>query len=262
MTERQFVKTDIHERIAILTIDHPPANAFNGQTMSDLNAAFWEVHEDAAVKVIIITGAGTRFFVAGADIKELAAAGAQGQGRAMIEFGQATFAMIEASRKPVIAAVNGVCLGGGMELFLSCHMRIVSSAARLGQPEINLGIIPGWGGTQRLTRQIGVARAMEIILTGDLLDAAEAQRLGLVNKVVEPGKVLDEALALAVKIASKGGLAIRASVKAICEGLKMPLADGLKLEVDEMVALLGSSDAREGFSAFVEKRPPQFSDSW
>jgi len=261
MTERQFVKTEIRDRIAILTIDHPPANAFNGQTMADLNGAFREAHEDAAVKAIIITGAGSRFFVAGADIKELAAAGSQGKGRAMIEFGQATFAMIEASHKPVIAAVNGVCLGGGMELFLSCHMRIISSAARMGQPEINLGIIPGWGGTQRLTRQIGVARAMEIILTGDMLDAAEAYRLGLVNKVVEPDKVLDEALALAAKIVSKGGLAIGASVKAIHEGLHMPLADGLKLEVDEMVALLGSNDAREGFSAFVEKRAPKFGDS-
>lgn len=261
MTERQFVKTEIRDRMAILTIDHPPANAFNGQTMADLNGAFREAHEDAAVKAIIITGAGSRFFVAGADIKELAAAGSQGKGRAMIEFGQATFAMIEASHKPVIAAVNGVCLGGGMELFLSCHMRIISSAARMGQPEINLGIIPGWGGTQRLTRQIGVARAMEIILTGDILDAAEAYRLGLVNKVVEPDKVLDEALALAAKIVSKGGLAIGASVKAIHEGLQMRLADGLKLEVDEMVALLGSNDAREGFSAFVEKRTPKFGDS-
>jgi enoyl-CoA hydratase/carnithine racemase len=261
MSELQFVKTEIKDRMAILTIDHPPANAFNGQTMADLNAAFRKVHEDAAVKAIIITGAGTRFFVAGADIKELAAAGAQGQGRAMIEFGQATFAMIEASRKPVIAAVNGVCLGGGMELFLSCHMRIVSSAARMGQPEINLGIIPGWGGTQRLTRQIGVAKAMEIILTGDMLDAAEAYRLGLVNKVVEPDKVLDEARALAAKIVSKGSLAIGASVKAMHEGLQMPLVDGLKLEVDEMVALLGSNDAREGFIAFTEKRTPKFSDS-
>lgn len=261
MSELQFVKIEIKDRMAILTIDHPPANAFNGQTMADLNAAFRKVHEDAAVKAIIITGAGSRFFVAGADIKELAAAGAQGQGRAMIEFGQATFALIEASRKPVIAAVNGVCLGGGMELFLSCHMRIVSSAARMGQPEINLGIIPGWGGTQRLTRQIGVAKAMEIILTGDMLDAAEAYRLGLVNKVVEPDKVLDEARALAAKIVSKGGLAIAASVKAIHEGLQMPLAEGLKLEVDEMVALLGSNDAREGFIAFTEKRTAKFSDS-
>ncbi len=261
MMELEFVKVEVRDRVAILTIDHPPANAFNGQTMADLNAAFRAAEADAAVKVIVITGAGPRFFVAGADIKELASAGAMGQGRGMIEFGQATFAMIEASRKPVIAAVNGVCLGGGMELFLSCHMRIVSSAARLGQPEINLGIIPGWGGTQRLTRQIGMARAMEIILTGDQLDAAEAYRLGLVNKVVEPGHVLDEALALANKIASKGGLAIGASIKAMREGLQIPLAAGLKLEVDEFLTLLGSNDAREGFMAFAQKRPPQFTDS-
>lgn len=261
MSEREFVKTSVEDRISILTIDHPPANAFNGQTMRELRAAFTDAVTDPVVKVIIITGAGPRFFVAGADIKEMAEASSIGKARDLIANGQATFSLIEASRKPVIAAVNGFCLGGGMELFLSCHMRISVPAARFGQPEINLGIIPGWGGTQRLTRQIGVAKAMEIILTGDMLDAAEAYRLGLVNKVVEPDKVLDEARALAAKIVSKGGLAIAASVKAIHEGLQMPLAEGLKLEVDEMVALLGSNDAREGFIAFTEKRTPKFSDS-
>lgn len=261
MSEREFVKTSIDSRIAILTIDHPPANAFNGQTMRELRAAFSDVVADRAVKAIIITGAGPRFFVAGADIKEMAQASSEGKARDLIANGQATFSLIEASRKPVIAAVNGFCLGGGMELFLSCHMRLAVPAARFGQPEINLGIIPGWGGTQRLTRQIGTARALELILTGDPIDADQAMQLGLLNKIVAPENLLDEAKTLAGKIATKGGLAVTAAVKAVYEGLRLPPDEGLRLEMEEMLTLLTTHDAYEGFTAFAAKRPPQFTDS-
>ena len=261
MSEREFVKTSVEDRISILTIDHPPANAFNGQTMRELRATFTDAVTDPVVKVIIITGAGPRFFVAGADIKEMAEASSIGKARDLIANGQATFSLIEASRKPVIAAVNGFCLGGGMELFLSCHMRISVPAARFGQPEINLGIIPGWGGTQRLTRQIGVARALEMILTGDTIDAAQALQLGLLNKIVEPENLLVEARTLAGKIAGKGGLSITAAVKAVYEGLRMAPDEGLRLEMEEMLGLLKTHDAQEGFIAFATKRAPQFTDS-
>lgn len=261
MSEREFVKTAISDRVAILTIDHPPANAFNGQTMRDLRAAFSDVVGDRSVKAIIITGAGTRFFVAGADIKEMAQAASEGKARDLIANGQATFSLIEASRKPVIAAVNGFCLGGGMELFLSCHMRLAVPGARFGQPEINLGIIPGWGGTQRLTRQIGTARALEMILSGEPIDTAEAMQLGLLNKIVDPEHLLDEAKTLAGKIAAKGGLAVNAAVKAVYEGLRLPQDEGLRLEMEEMLSLLTSHDAYEGFTAFAAKRPAQFTDS-
>jgi enoyl-CoA hydratase/carnithine racemase len=261
MSEREFVKTTIDNRIATLTIDHPPANAFNGQTMRELRAAFSDVLADRAVKAIIITGAGTRFFVAGADIKEMAQASSEGKARDLIANGQATFSLIEASRKPVIAAVNGFCLGGGMELFLACHMRLAVPAARFGQPEINLGIIPGWGGTQRLTRQIGTARALELILTGDPIDADQAMQLGLLNKIVAAENLLDEAKTLAGKIAAKGGLAVTAAVKAVYEGLRLPPDEGLRLEMEEMLTLLTTHDAYEGFTAFAAKRAPQFTDS-
>lgn len=261
MSEREFVKTTVEDRIAILTIDHPPANAFNGQTMRELRAAFSDAVGDHAVKAIIITGAGPRFFIAGADIKEMAQAASQGKARDLIAAGQATFSLIEASRKPVIAAVNGFCLGGGMELFLACHMRLAVPVARFGQPEINLGIIPGWGGTQRLARQIGTARALEMILTGDPIDAAQAMQLGLLNRIVEAENLLSEAKTLAAKIAAKGGLAINAAVKAVYEGLRLPHDEGLRLEMEEMLGLLTTHDAYEGFTAFAAKRPPQFTDS-
>lgn len=244
--------------IAVVRLNRPKVlNALNSTVIAELVDALENLDRDPAVRCIILTG-NERAFAAGADISEMADLTIADQ----LQRDQfAAWDRIRRVRKPLIAAVSGYALGGGCEVALMCDLIVASETARFGQPEINLGIIPGWGGTQRLTRQIGVARAMEIILTGDMLDAAEAYRLGLVNKVVEPDKVLDEALALAAKIVSKGGLAIGASVKAIHEGLHMPLADGLKLEVDEMVALLGSNDAREGFSAFVEKRAPKFGDS-
>jgi enoyl-CoA hydratase/carnithine racemase len=258
--DRQFVKTTIEDRVAIITIDHPPVNAFDKQTMQELGEAVDEVVADATVKVAILTGGGQMAFVAGADINEFTRLTTPEEAKAFIEKGQRTFDKIENSPKPFIAAINGVALGGGMELAMSCHMRIIGDRARLGQPEINLGIIPGWGGTQRLTRIVGPAKATEIILTGDNLTAQEAFRLNLVNKVVPGGEVLKTAKDLAKKIASKGGLSIAAALNAIGQARDAELAQGLAIEADNIVKLVGSEDAREGITAFLAKRQPVFKD--
>ena len=181
--------------------------------------------------------------------------------REFILKGQALFSKIEAGPKPVIAAVNAVALGGGLELAMACHIRILSDRARVGQPESNLGIIPGWGGTQRLARLVGPGKALELILTADIINAQEAYRLGLANKVVPAGQVLHEAMGLAKKIAGKSKLATTAALRAVINGLKMSLADGLLYEADQFTALGGSHDMTEGLTAFVEKRQPKFTDN-
>ena len=181
MAERQYVKVSVEDRTAILTIDHPPANAFNEQTVRDLGSAFDEVSADPEVKTIIITGAGQFAFVAGADINEIKAQidlGRAGEEvkRDLIEDGQNLFTKIERSTKPVIAAINAICLGGGLELAMACHMRIASDTARFGQPEVSLGLLPAWGGTARLPRLVGRGKAIELTLTGDMITAQEAAR--------------------------------------------------------------------------------------
>jgi enoyl-CoA hydratase/carnithine racemase len=261
MAEYTNVKISIEDRVAILTIDHPPANAFNRATVTDLDAALDELIANEQVKVIIITGAGDFAFVAGADINEIVALKTADEARGVLLKGQAVFNKIENCPKPVIAAINAVALGGGLEMAMACHIRIASDRARLGQPESNLGIIPGWGGTQRLSRIVGTGKAVELILTGDMINAQEAFRLGLVNKVVPAGQVLAEAKGLAKKIANKSALANKAALRAITEGLKMSLADGLLLEVEQFVGLVGSHDFAEGPAAFLQKRQPKFTDS-
>jgi len=262
MAEYTNVKVSVEDRVAVLTIDHPPANAFNWATLTDLEAAYDEVVANDQVKVIIITGAGQFAFVAGADINEiLAVKDDPARAREFILKGQALFSKIEAGPKPVIAAVNAVALGGGLELAMACHIRILSDRARVGQPESNLGIIPGWGGTQRLARLVGPGKALELILTADIINAQEAYRLGLANKVVPAGQVLHEAMGLAKKIAGKSKLATTAALRAVINGLKMSLADGLLYEADQFTALGGSHDMTEGLTAFVEKRQPKFTDN-
>jgi len=265
MADLQYVKISIEERIAVLTIDHPPANAFSEQTVADLNTAFDEVVANPEVKAIIITGAGQFAFVAGADINEIKQqidAGRAGKEvkRELIEKGQALFNKIEKSTKPVIAAINAVCLGGGQELAMACHMRIASDTARFGQPEVSLGLLPAWGGTARLPRIVGRGKAIELILTGDMVPAQEAVRLGLVNKVVPAGQVVKTAMDLAKKITSKGGLATAAILEAINHGMEVDLLDALKLEADKFVALCSTEDGFEGVSAFLSKRQPKFQD--
>jgi len=260
MGEYQNVHVTVEDRIAILTIDHPPVNAFDRQTVMDLEAAFDEVTANDEVKAIIITGAGQFAFVAGADINEINRLQSAEEAKEVVLKGQALFNKIEASRKPVIAAINAVCLGGGNELAMACHIRIASDRARFGQPEINLGIMPGWGGTQRLPRMVGKGKALELLLTGDMITAQEAYRIGLVNKVVPAGEVLKAAKDLARKIVSKSKLPIAAILECVEEGMKMSLADGLLFEADHFAKLCETEDMREGVSAFLQKRQPKFKD--
>nr|HID14879.1 enoyl-CoA hydratase [Anaerolineae bacterium] len=261
MGEWQYIRTEVADRIATLTIDHPPVNSFNTQVVTELNEAIDELLADDEVKAIVITGGGTNAFVAGADIPEIKALLDQPGGlKTASEQGQGLFLKIEKATKPVIAAINGFCLGGGLELAMACHMRVCSDRARLGQPEINLGIIPGWGGTQRLPRIVGKGKAIELILTGDMITAQEAYRLGLVNKVVPAGAVLKEARGLARKIVSKSKFPIAAALRTITEGLTVPIEEGLKIEAEEFGLLADTEDAHEGVSAFLEKRQPQFKD--
>ena len=256
----EYVKVAIEDRVAVVTIDRRPVNALNRQTLEELGQAMDLVAEDASVKTVVITGGGSLAFVAGADVKEVSQLGSLEAAKAMAALGQSVFLKIQRLPKPVIAAINGVCLGGGCELAMACHLRISGDRARFGQPEINLGIIPGWGGTQRLPRLIGRAKATEWILTGDMVTAQEALRLGLVNQIVPQDQVLKAAKDLARKIASKGAAAIRESLRAIEEGLGLPLEQGLAREADAFGRIAGTEDCREGVSAFLEKRQPQFKD--
>jgi enoyl-CoA hydratase/carnithine racemase len=262
MADYQNLKVGVQDRIAVIAIDHPPANAFDGRTLDELGAAIDEAIGNADVKAIIVTGAGQFAFVAGADIKEIKALEGNKEAiRGYMEKGQKLFSKIEASPKPVIAAINAVALGGGLELALACHMRVAGDKARFGLPEINLGIMPGWGGTQRLQRVVGKSKAIEMILTGDILNAQEAYRINLVNKVVPATAVVKEAMGLAKKITEKGGVAIAKALEAINAGSDLPMAEGLAIELDGITGLAMTNDAREGILAFIEKRRANFTDS-
>ncbi len=259
MAEGPHITLTTEERIAVLTINHPPANALSHQTMGELQSALNQAKQDANVKVVIITGSGA-VFIAGADVKEIAQLTSPQEAQRVAAEGQAVITSIQRLGKPVIAAINGFCLGGGCELALACHLRVAGEKARLGQPETSLGIIPGFGGTQRLTRLVGKAKATELILTGDIINAQEALRIGLVNKVVPQEEVLKEAKGMARKIASKGAVAIQLSLQAIEEGLTLSLDEGLALEAQLFGRIAQTEDMREGLAAFLQKRQPQFKD--
>lgn len=265
MAEWQNIRVEVEDHIALLTIDHPPVNSFNKQVVTELDEAVDQVMADGEVKAVVITGGGTNAFVAGADIPEIKELlenpdDGYGEARDFIERGQGVHLKIETATKPFIAAINGFCLGGGLELAMACHMRICSDRARLGQPEINLGLIPGWGGTQRLPRIVGKAKALEMILTGDMITAQEAYRVGLVNKVVPAGAILKEARGLARKIVSKSKFPIAATLRAVTEGVETTVENGLEIEKEQFVGLADTEDIREGVSAFLEKRQPEFKD--
>jgi enoyl-CoA hydratase/carnithine racemase len=256
----QLIKVNREESVAVITIDHPPVNVLNSQALQEINRTLDELTADPAVKVVIITGAGPNVFIAGADVKEIAAIDAAGKGEELALKGQAVINKIENSKKVFIAAVNGVCLGGGNELAMACHIRISSDRAKFGQPEILLGIIPGFGGTQRLLRLCGQAKAREIILTGDNITAQEALRIGLITKVVPDGEVLKQSLGLAKKIAAKGSRAIELAQEAVTEGAKLSLGEALKLEAKLFGKVCETEDKKEGVKAFLEKRQPKFQD--
>ena len=260
MTDRQFVKTSLDERVATLTIDHAPVNALNQATIEELNAAVDEAIANPEVKAVVITGAGQIAFVAGADISEFSKMADASQAVMVSQSVHALYTKIENAPKPFIAAINGVALGGGMELAMACHLRIIGDRAKVGQPEINLGIIPGWGGTQRLPRLVGASKAIELILTGDAITAQEAYRINLVNKVVPGGEVLKTARDLAKKISQKSGLAVQLALQAVVAGLEQPLAAGLAIEAQNFGQAAISEDGREGAAAFLAKRQPVFKD--
>ncbi|PYQ14489.1 MAG: hypothetical protein DMH00_01550 [Acidobacteria bacterium] len=245
----QNLTVESHDRIARLTISRPEKlNALDRATLGEMDQAFATFAADPEVGAVILTGAGPKAFVAGADIQELLQQSPVG-GR---------FSRIENLGKPVLAAVNGYALGGGCELALACTLRFASSTAKFGQPEVNLGIIPGYGGTQRLARLVGRGKAQELILTGEMIDAAEAHRIGLVNQVFSPEDLLPRTEAIAATILSRSPLAIRYALEAVQRGLNMPLEEGLGFEATLFGVLCASEDMKEGTRAFLEKRKAQF----
>ncbi|RMD93266.1 MAG: enoyl-CoA hydratase [Calditrichaeota bacterium] len=249
---------EVKNKIAYLTINRPQVlNALNWKTMQELRTAFEQVKEDDQAGGIILTGAGEKSFVAGADIKELATKDPVGAKEFSLA-SQEILHSIEHFPKPVIAAINGYCLGGGCELAMACHMRIASENAKLGQPEVNLGIIPGNGGTQRLPRLVGKGRALELILTGKMIDAQEAYRIGLVNRVVPQDQLIATAEQILQEIFSKGPVAIKLALEAVTHGLEMPLEEGIQLESNLFGLCFSTEDMKEGTQAFIEKRKPQF----
>ena len=258
MASFQYLRITNEDSVCILTIDHPPANALSHKVMDELDKAVHEFEQDAAARVLVITGAGNFAFVAGADIRELIKIDSASKAEALALRGQKILSRIESLSKPVIAAINAVCLGGGNELAMACHMRIASDRARFGQPEINLGIIPGFGGTQRLARICGISKAIELNITGDIIPASEALRIGLVNRVVRDEELMKEAVGMAKKIASKGSKAVSLILDAVRKGIGMPLNDGLAYEAKLFGKICETRDMREGLTAFIEKRQPQF----
>jgi enoyl-CoA hydratase len=254
----ELLTFQVDDRIATITVDRPDKlNALNDALMAELGRAIDDAVARDDVGAVLLTGAG-RAFVAGADIAELASQSAT-EGKARAERGQRVFRRFERSPKPTLAAVNGFALGGGCELAMACHLRIASDAAKFGQPEVKLGIVPGYGATQRLPRLVGKGRALQLLLTGEMIDAAEAYRIGLVNRVVPAAELLDAARATLTTILAQGPLAVAHCIEAVDRGLDLPLDDGIALEASYFGLLSASADKGEGMRAFLEKRPPRFS---
>ena len=245
--------------VATVTINTPPANTLSAKTLRELSTAFDSIEGDDAIRVVIITGAGQYVFIGGADINEFVEfAGDSAQARAAMKRGADFFARIETFRKPVIAAINGVCAGGGCELAMACDLRIMGETAKIGQPEIKLGIIPGWGGTQRLPQLVGRGRALMLMFSGDMISAAEAARIGLVNEAVPDNQVLAKAKNVARMLSMQAPLALAAIKRAVKTGLDEGLERGVEAEQAAMSELFGSADTQEGVTAFLQKRRPKF----
>jgi enoyl-CoA hydratase/carnithine racemase len=260
MSERRNILTSSEDHIFVITIDHTPINTLDTQTLAELEETLDEFTVNPAYKAAIITGGDKVVFVSGADINEAVELFATGKINDFILRGQRLFQGISECSKPVLAAINGLALGGGMELAMACHLRIIAERAKMAQPEINLGIIPGWGGTQMLPKIVGYAKARELILTGESISAQEAYRLNLVNMVVPRNELMKTSMKLARKIAGKSSLAIRAAMDSIRMGSQLQVTNGLEFEANQIIPLIGSEDAQEGLKAFLEKRPPVFKD--
>jgi enoyl-CoA hydratase len=247
----------VADRIATITINRPDKlNALNDRVIVELGEVIDAARESSDVGAIVLTGAG-RAFVAGADISELEGHGAV-SAKALAQRGQDVFRRFETSPKPTVAAVNGFALGGGCELAMSCHMRIASEHAKFGQPEVKLGLLPGYGGTQRLPRLVGKGRALQLLLTGEMIDANEAYRIGLVNRVVPAAELLPATTAMLQTILANGPLAVAHCIETVNAGYDLPLMDALTLEATAFGLLAATEDKREGTRAFLEKRPARF----
>ncbi len=252
---------EVREGLATITFNRPKAlNALNSQLLDEFSDALDRVIEDESIRVLILTGSGEKSFVAGADIKELASCNPL-SGKLFSRKGQAIISRLQDLAVPVISAVNGFALGGGSEIALASDFIYASESASFGLPEITLGIIPGFGGTQRLPRLIGMNRAKELIFTGKMISAAEAFEMGMVNKVVSSDKLMDEVILTANNIAKKGKVALRAAKQAVNNGVNVDLATGLTIEVDAFALCMTSEDSKEGLNAFIEKRKAEFKGS-
>ena len=243
------------ETFALITLNRPPANAISEALITEVNAALNSVQSDESVRAVILTGAGDKIFCGGAD---LGSAFSGGDIEQFIRFGNSVMRKIERFPKPVIAAINGHAMGGGMEIAMACHLRLMKESARMGQTESNLGIIPGYGGTQRLPRLIGRTKALEFLLLGTQIPAPECLALGLVNRLSKEGETLNDAKALARQLGKRAPLATAAIIKAVDEGLEAPMAKSIDIELEQFVPTLRSEDAAEGIQAFFAKREPQF----
>ena len=244
--------------VATVTLDRPAVlNALDARTVQTLTAVMTDLGQDEGIRCVVLTGAGDRAFIAGADIGELAQLTPTGA-RAVADAGHRLCALIEGLGKPVIAAINGFALGGGCEIAMSCTLRVAATTAKLGQPEIALGLIPGFGGTQRLPRLVGRCRALEMLLTGAPIDAEEARRIGLVNRVVPPEALADETSRLATALAAQAPVAVRRILEAVHHGLDMSIAEAAVFEASTFGLMYGTEDVREGTAAFLEKRKPRF----
>ena len=253
-----YLKINNNNSISEVIIDRPDAlNAMNSDVVAEFSEVIENVISDVNTGAIIITGAGDKAFIAGADIKAMQKMNSEealDYGRA----GQRLTMIIESSPKPVIAAINGFALGGGCELAMACHMRIVSEDASFGQPEVKLGLLPGWGGTQRLPKIVGVGKAIELITTGKIINADEAYRIGLANIICSKNKLMDESRKLALNILKNGPKAISSSLRCIRDGLMMNIEQGMEIEVEEFSKLFRYDERMEGLTAFIEKRDPKF----
>lgn len=257
MISKNYIHFEKHEKLSIITIDNPPVNALNACVMEELNNVLSDLENSNDIHAVILTGAGQKAFVAGADISQFLELN-EVTGKQLVTKGQGYINKFEELKMPVICAINGFALGAGCELALACDIRIAEVNAKLGLPEVGLGIIPGYGGTQRLSRLVGVGKAKELIFSGDPISAEEAYRIGLVEKIVPQGESLQSAKALAQKIMTRGPIAVSKAKEAIHKVYELPLKDGLKLEAKFSGDLYKTEDKNEGAQAFFEKRTPKF----